>query len=437
MHSAIVTIGEIDDKPSGMVLPGHPGSSARIDRKRFYTEGAMSKNIIFCADGTWNGPGETNGDDKTASVTNVFKTYVNLDGATTIDSIRLKDEQERVLTAADGTVQQIAKYLHGVGDSDNFLVKALGGAIGSGLITRIVRGYTFVSRNYAVGDRIFIIGFSRGAYTARALAGLIAAKGLLDATQLDLTDKEGAYRLGAAVWYDYRRAQMRGNTDLLGRLEETVLDLPGFLMRPPPDDKLVAAPIEAVAVWDTVGALGIPEFNAKMMRVDNFRFADLGLSPKVRHGLHAVAADERREDFTPTLWDADPRITQVLFVGSHSDVGGGYPEGECGLSDAALRWMTGQLAQLGVLFSQSPVFVPKPDARGPAHSPWSHTPWDVLPRRSRIFPRGLRLSQGVLDRIAGGVVLADPGGAAASYNPSNLTDYIAGRAAAADVVVMP
>jgi uncharacterized protein (DUF2235 family) len=398
----------------------------------------MSKNIIFCADGTWNGPGEADDDDKTAEVTNVFKLFVNLDGVATIDTFRLENERERVLTAADGTVQQIAKYLHGVGDSDNFLVKALGGALGAGLITRIVRGYTFVSRNYAAGDRIFIIGFSRGAYTARALAGLIAAKGLLDATQLNLADKERAYRLGAAVWYEHRRAQMRGNTDLLGRLEETVLDLPGFLMRPPPDDQLVAAMIEAVAVWDTVGALGIPAFNAQMMRVDNFQFADLGLSPKVRHGLHAVAVDEMRADFTPTLWDADPRVTQVLFVGAHGDVGGGYPRSgnESGLSDGPLKWMTVQLLQLGVRFSASPIFVPAPDAKGPAHSPWAHTPWDVLPRRSRVFPRGLGLSQGVLDRIAGGVVVADPGDAAASYDPSNLVGYIVGQVAAAGVVVV-
>ncbi|HSV25020.1 MAG TPA: DUF2235 domain-containing protein [Xanthobacteraceae bacterium] len=398
----------------------------------------MSKNVIFCADGTWNGPGEADGDDKVTCVTNVFKIYVNLDGVSTIDSIRLKNEQERVLAAADGTVQQVAKYLHGVGDSDNFLVKALGGALGAGLITRIVRGYTFVSRNYLAGDKIFIVGFSRGAYTARALAGLIAAKGLLDATKLDLTNREGAYRLGAAVWYAHRRAQMRGNPDLLGRLEETVLDLPGFLTRPTGDDTLVTAPIEAVAVWDTVGALGIPAFNAKMMRVDNFRFADLALSPKVRHGLHAVAVDEQREDFTPTLWDADQRVTQVLFVGAHGDVGGGYPENDNGamLSDAPLKWMTAQLKLLGVRFSSSPVFVPAPDVTGLAHSPWLHPPWDVLPRGSRAFPGGLALSQGMLDRIAGGNVVAE-GHAPAPYMPSNLAGYVAGGAAKPGVEIVP
>src|SRR5271169_5441358 len=161
----------------------------------------MPKNIIFCADGTWNGPGEPDTDNKTTSPTNVFKLFLNLDGQDTAGSYLLEKEQERTLLAPDGALRQTAKYLHGVGDSDNFLVKILGGALGAGLITRIVRGYTYLSRNYVAGDRICLVGFSRGAYTARALAGLISAKGLLDPSKIDLSDKEGAYRLGSAVWY--------------------------------------------------------------------------------------------------------------------------------------------------------------------------------------------------------------------------------------------
>src|SRR6266478_2634181 len=164
----------------------------------------MSKNIVFCADGTWNGPGEQDGDDTSSPASNVFKLFLKLAGAVDPVTMRLAKEQERSLTAADGSVEQVAKYLHGVGDSDNFLDQKLGGALGAGLITRIVRGYTFVSRNYVTGDRIYLVGFSRGAYTARALAGLISTKGLLDATELNLDDKAGAYRLGSQVWYRYR-----------------------------------------------------------------------------------------------------------------------------------------------------------------------------------------------------------------------------------------
>jgi uncharacterized protein (DUF2235 family) len=395
----------------------------------------MSKNVVFCADGTWSGPGEPDSDGA-PQTTNVFKLFENLGGFDTPDAALSEKERERTLTDADGSALQIAKYLHGVGDSNNFLARLLGGFVGAGLIARIVRGYTFLSRNYAPGDRIFITGFSRGAYTARALAGLVAAKGLLDATKLDLTDKERAYRLSSAVWYEHRRDRLQGNTGWLDELEEAVLYLPGFFTRPPTADQLLTVPIEAVAVWDTVGALGIPEYNTQQMRVDTFRFADLKLSPKVGRGLHAVAVDEMRGDFTPTLWDADPRITQALFVGAHSDVGGGYPEtnDESGLSDASLTWMTAQLARLGVKFLAPPVYVARPDARGVAHRPWTSPPWNLLLRGPRVFPEGLELFQGLLDRVAAGNVSVE-GEDAAPYRPPNLAAYLAGDAAPAGVTV--
>ena len=138
----------------------------------------MAKNIVFCADGTWNGPSEPDDNGKAGPPTNVFKLYLNLAGQDDPDSLRLANEQERTLRSADRSVVQTSKYLHGVGDSDNFLVRAIGGTLGAGLITRIVRGYTFVARNYMPGDRIFLIGFSRGAYTVRYLGGVIAKCGI-------------------------------------------------------------------------------------------------------------------------------------------------------------------------------------------------------------------------------------------------------------------
>jgi uncharacterized protein (DUF2235 family) len=403
----------------------------------------MGKNIVFCADGTWDGPGEIAAGDPSSSsgaaTTNVFKLFVNLAGHDTPETAMLAKEQERVLTDAAGVTRQIAKYIDGVGDVRNFLARLLGGALGTGLIARIVRGYTFISRNYAPGDKITIIGFSRGAYTARALAGLIAAKGLLDAGRLDLGDKEKAYRLGSAVWYAYRRAALQNAPDRLGALEETLLDLPHFFTRPPAEDQLIAAPIEAVAVWETVGALGIPEFTSRMMRVDLFRFDDRRLSDEVRHGLQALAIDERRADFTPTLWDPDPRVTQVLFSGAHGDVGGGYPttRDESGLSDGALAWMTDELARLGVAFSLMPTYGIRPDPKGTAHQPWRHEPWTVLLRAARRFPQRLCLARSVPDRISDGPVIADPGTPPTPYYPDNLVpDYLAGKQAAAGVVVV-
>src|SRR5262245_19270368 len=103
----------------------------------------MSTNIVFCADGTWDGPGRD--DDDNPKLSNVFKLFVDLAGTDSIDDLSRQNEQERVLSV-DGEVRQVAKYLHGVGDSNNFLVKLLGGALGTGLVARILRGYTFVSR---------------------------------------------------------------------------------------------------------------------------------------------------------------------------------------------------------------------------------------------------------------------------------------------------
>ena len=239
----------------------------------------MSKSIIFCADGTWNGPSEPDDPDPAAHPTNVFKLFINLDGVDATDTLMLAQEQERVLKSPDGDELQHAKYLHGVGNSSNYLVRVIGGTIGAGLIVRIIRGYTFISRVYQPGDRIFIVGFSRGAYTARALAGLIAGEGLLDAKQLDLEDKENAYRLGSAVWSSHFRKSRRANVNVLGRFEGLVLELPGFFNKPPPIDNMLRPTIEAVAVWDTVGALGIPAFTMKLARVDLLQFTDTKLSP--------------------------------------------------------------------------------------------------------------------------------------------------------------
>ena len=382
----------------------------------------MSKNLVFCADGTWNGPGEAESGARDGHPTNVFKLFSLLEGTDTPDSLRFADEQERVARDAAGEVVQWAKYLHGVGDSANPLVKLLGGAFGAGLIARVVRGYTFLSRNYAPGDALFITGFSRGAYTARALAGMVAKQGLMDARKLDLTDRAAAYRLGSAVWY---RHQQSLHTTFLGRLQVFLADLPGFLASAPPADHMLDAPLRAVGVWDTVGALGIPAFAASHDRLDLFRFADTRLSPKVAAGFHAVSVDEARQDFDPTLWDPDPRIVQALFPGAHADVGGGYPAGEeSGLSDGAFLWMAEQLAAQGLRLAAPPATAAAPSAAGSAHRPWAHFPWDHLPKGARAFPPGLRLHRSVLDRMAAGPVVPEPGQAPEPYAPANLGAYV-------------
>lgn len=388
----------------------------------------MPKTIIFCADGTWNGPGHADTDAKDLGWTNVFKTYLNLEGRDSPDSTRFADEQERV-HAVNGTTEQVAKYLHGVGDSDNFLVKAIGGGFGEGLIVRVVRGYTFVSRNYVPGDRIYLIGFSRGAYTARALAGLISAKGLLPRS-VAAADKDEAYRRGSAVWYEWRREALARAGKPLRHLQELARDLPHFLFDSSAGVGLSPARIEAVAVWDTVGSFGIPAFDDHRQAVDTFEFADTVLSDNVTHGRHAISIDERRGNFTPTLWEPRDRVLQVLFPGAHADVGGGYKAAESGLSNGALRWMTAQLKALGVKFAAAPTVDAASDPFDKAHEPWLDLPWKGLPAQPRNFPQApaLCLAQTVLDRI---------GRASLNYLPATIPSYLRNRIAAPGVTVVP
>ncbi len=382
----------------------------------------MAKTLVFCADGTWNDPGQDENHDRSADPTNVYKLFTGLAGELDPNTLLLADEQEKVLKEGGATLQ-VAKYLHGVGDSHNRIRKLMGGAFGAGIISRIVRGYTFLSRNYEAGDRIVITGFSRGAYTARALAGLIASQGLL--SQALTADPETAYRSGAGAWFRYR--QMAATRPFsLAHLAEIASNLPAFLSHGSlQDSDLVPVDqITAVGVWDTVGAMGLPIYVGGGKRLDAFQFADSRLSPKVQHGFHAVALDEQRKDFAPTLWEPREGVLQVLFPGAHGDVGGGYPSvnRESGLSDGALLWMADQLASVGVRFHVTWLGTIQPNDSGTAHQPWAKLPW-TLPGVAigpRSFPKTLAVAPAVPGRKVAGPVVAEPGTPPMPYDPSNL-----------------
>jgi len=358
----------------------------------------MGKNIIFCADGTWNGPDDqtgasvidgddTQGEIGNSSVTNVVKLYANLVGSVTTESLTLKNEQEKLATDAGGAAVQVAKYIHGVGDSRNPVTKLLGGALGMGIIARIIRGYTFISRNYQPGDRIYIVGFSRGAYTARALGGFIAKVGLLNPATYDPSDRVLSYRLALAAWAKAKTVTLQGAgkwstiaNHVLGLMQDV------FALQLPANGLVPGVPIKALAVWETVGSLGIPKYD-KDGRFDMFRFVDTALSPAVERGFHAMAIDERREDFPVTRWDPRQGIEEVWFVGAHADVGGGYPQDEARLSDAGLTWMMQKLAGAGIAFAQPLVYVPVPVAALQAiHKPWASPPFDLGGQIARTVP---------------------------------------------------
>lgn len=367
------------------------------------------KNIIFCADGTWNGPGtqtstspidgaDNRGELSDGAATNVVRLFSNLAGHVTPDTMSLRNEQEK-LYIDDGRARQIAKYMHGVGDSSNPINRFLGGVFGMGVIARIVRGYTFISRNYVDGDDIHLLGFSRGAYTARALAGMIANVGLLNPQSYDPSNKEDAYRLGFAAWAKSKGVTLQGQPTLV-RLGNILIGfVEHFLAKELPQNGLLAnIPIKSVAVWDTVGSMGIPVY-ASDRRNDLFRFVDTKLNERIANGFQAMAIDEMRSDFPITRWDARSGVTQVWFVGAHADVGGGYPAVESRLSDGSLSWIMKKLSDVGVDFVAQPVYVPEPNSVGQAiHEPWTKPPFDHLAQAPRQVQPADLLHQSVVQR---------------------------------------
>ena len=313
-------------------------------------------------------------------------------------------------------MQQIAKYINGVGSSRNKILKLLGGGFGAGLTQRIVRGYTFISRNYQPGDAIYIVGFSRGAYTARALACLIAAQGVIK-NKFNRSAGD-SYKLGTCAWYHYRKSKNGGYTLADFSSAITNFDMREFLTSGniDPSDFEPVERLKAVVVWDTVGAMGIPQYNTNDAKlVDTFRFADTKLSDKAELGLHAVALDEQRLLFTPTLWDVAGNVTQMVFPGGHADVGGGYAEK--GLSDIALAWFVSRLSATGVRFVDAAAKL-KPNPGASAHQEWRHlTNGTGIRQFKKTF--AIQASDSIGERMALAGVQSHPGDALKRYKPTN------------------
>lgn len=274
------------------------------------------KRILLCLDGTWN----ASGDKPSASDTNVHHLH----------------ESAQHFTSPN----QLSFYFRGVGTKP--LERIRGGVFGHGLFEQIKEAYLTVVNEYQPETQIIIAGFSRGAFSARCLASLIAECGVLKNHKLDWADLRD--RRAIDELWDLYAQRVDSNTS--GTLDD-------FCRRNchPVSNDLVGA----VAVWDTVGALGVPweifgdnDIAKHLQERENTRlkFLEPQLSPKIARAYHAVALDEQRAPFRPTLWEG-PRLTdgsilQVWFAGSHSNVGGGFADR--GLSDISLDWMIRQLS---------------------------------------------------------------------------------------------
>ena len=262
-----------------------------------------NKRIIVCCDGTWNEPAEASEDPKDKNEpTNVLK-FVRA-----------------VSPLDDNAIAQIIYYDEGVGTRwgvDRFL----GGGLGTGLSLNVQEAYRFIANNYRKGDHIFLLGFSRGAYTVRSLAGFIGAVGLLAKRYLAFAaDAYELYRLplekrkSSTLWDDYKKLEVL-----------------------PPE----RVPIDFIGVWDTVGALGAPTPLVGRWTRPWVSFHNTQLGDHVHHAYHALAIDERRRPFQPDLWTGKgantKTVVQAWFPGVHSNVGSSYKD--TSLSSIALNWM--------------------------------------------------------------------------------------------------
>ena len=315
------------------------------------------RHLIACCDGTWN------------------SAHQSRDGVPTPTNVRIFHNllAER---DSDGN-EQVKRYFSGVGAEGSKVSRFVDGAVGNGLSANIMNAYLWLATAYEPGDTISVVGFSRGAFTARSLIAMITQCGLVDPQKAPHSWQvvQKVFEDGYAPGVDDRDPDwskgLKFHDDFgppAGLQERTAL----------------GRKVLFLGVWDTVGALGVPDSFAVTELFDNprrYKFHDTRLNRGVRCARHAVALDERRGAFAPTLWtdaDGDPvsvrdvaptdgqNVMQLWFPGVHSDVGGGYPETD--LSDGALRWMIEQAADHTALRFDKCADEVEGDPRGVLHN---------------------------------------------------------------------
>jgi uncharacterized protein (DUF2235 family) len=305
----------------------------------------MGKKIILLSDGTGN---------SAAKVwrTNVWRVFESLD-----------------LSGSD----QVAFYDDGVGTSSFKPAAILGGAFGFGLKRNVIDLYKFVCRNYRKKENpeIYGFGFSRGAFTIRIVVGLMMDQGLVEAvSEKDLDAKaKAAYRAFRKNFHTnwYYAVQWLGS--LFTKPNHTKDDKKGATE----EDKHPEINIRFLGLWDTVAAYGMPveEMTLGISQwIWPWQMPDYRLNRNVQRACHALSIDDERTTFHPILWDerkeeplsprpgdgkrylADERISQVWFAGTHSNVGGGYPDDS--IAQIPLIWILSEAKHCGLRFKSMP-----------------------------------------------------------------------------------
>ncbi|KAF3920937.1 hypothetical protein ABW20_dc0102613 [Dactylellina cionopaga] len=287
-----------------------------------------NKRLIIACDGTWQDSNGELQDGKLKPPTNVTRIC------------------RAIKALSSSNVPQIVYYQAGPGSSNNPFDKIIGGALGEGVAQNMRECFSFLSNNYAPGDEIFFIGFSRGAFTARSVASMVASLGVLTKKGLEAF---------AVIMKDYQHRYEKG-------YKSPQADCP-FPNKPSAADPeyveqmyrlgmtIPNVRIKAIGVWDTVGALGVPKIGwlqklrVQSKKMDEMMFYDTSLSPQVEYAFQALALDERRSPFLPTVWElpkGSPTILkQTWMPGEHSNVGGGWDDQN--LANVSLAWMISNL----------------------------------------------------------------------------------------------
>lgn len=311
---------------------------------------APTKRLALFLDGTWN---------EVSDNTNIWRF--------------------RALFSPQGSDGSEQRAYYGTGLGTKFGEKVRGGMFGAGIDTAITSAYEWLIDNHEPGDEIFIFGFSRGAYTARSLSGFISKCGLL---------QRGA-PLGVNQLYKrYRRADARTVRTLIADQKEGKADFSfeeGWMLK-----FARAVPIKFIGVFDTVGALGVPFPILRRLRGSAYPFLNTGLRQNNEYAFHAMAIDEHRKAFRPTLWTNQgatsaasrpiQRTEQRWFVGAHANVGGGCFNDP--LAQLPFKWLERKASALGLTFNDE--FAADPATATPISDSYAEFMWGLY----RLFTLG-------------------------------------------------
>ncbi|MEV0937768.1 DUF2235 domain-containing protein [Streptomyces phaeochromogenes] len=277
------------------------------------SEALMAKNIVVCLDGTGN-------QLKARGNTNVVKLYEMLDLHDPAEQIAYYDPGVGTFSAAGAWTAPARK-----------LSKFLGLAFGSGLRTNLAEAYTYLMHHYEPGDRIFLFGFSRGAYTTRALGGLLKSVGLLRPGSENLIPYAIAVYAKNQTWTEDDWKQLHQFADVFSRKV----------------DERIGIPVHFMGIWDSVKAAGVLRWNLRWLFTRRI--------PNVLRVRHAVSIDEKRRPYEEYLvlppekpGAPGPLIEQAWFAGVHSDVGGTFDD-DPKLSTVALKWIVDGALDSGLL----------------------------------------------------------------------------------------